>query len=380
MDPITIAAIASAGAGLIGNIVGTNSANKANKRLMREQMAWSEKESEKQRDFTRDMVSHSEQYNTPEAQFQRLKAAGLNPYLLSGSDVVDTGNIGMAPTPAVPSAPSAAAMQSPDFSPLSQFSGMLTNILLSKSQAKKNESESYSKILENSATIYKMFGKKGFDRYIGSALSQMKDTDFENSLMFRQMTAEVEMQEISKDLQALELKLNQQYKPQQLQAVVDNLQQEYVESTARVGKMAADVKNRDKELSILAKQTASNIARNAAEILHLNADTATINALRQYLVGQAKYKMSKDKSDAIVHKADAYDRYSKYRQGTKRRQFEVSDEGQDFELFNSQLIQALETVELGTRAGKNVSSSVGDYMNMVPWAPARAAVKRSARP
>ena len=89
------------------------------------------------------------------------------------------------------------------------------------------------------------------------------------------MTAEVELQEISKDLQALDLQLNKQYKPQQLQAVVDNLHQEYVESTARVGKMAADVKNREKELAIMAKEAASNIAHNAAKILNLNADTAT---------------------------------------------------------------------------------------------------------
>lgn len=382
MDPLITAAMVTAGAGLFGDLFSTNSTNKQNRALMREQMAWSEKESAKQRDFTREMQAHTEAYNDPAAQFQRLKNVGLNPYLLSGSNMVDSGNVGMAATPAVPSAPSATMMQKADFSPLTQFSGQLTNILLSKSQAKKNESESYSKVLENAGTIYKMFGKKGFDRYVGNALAQMKDTDFESSLMFRQMTAEVELQEVQKDLQAYELKLNQQYKPQQLQAVIDNLQQDYVESTARVGKMAADVKNRERELDILAKETASKIALNAAQVLHLNADTTTINEIRQYLVGQAKYKMAQDKADAVVRKADAYDRYSKFKQGKKRRAFEQSDAGQDFEYYNSQLIKYLETVELGTRAGKNFSSSVSDYSNVVSpaHAPARAAAKRTARP
>ena len=77
--------IASAGVGLLGNIIGgisqrkTNQMNlkinqmnnEFNERMMREQMAWQE-----------EMWNKQNAYNTPLAMKQRYREAGLNPGLM----------------------------------------------------------------------------------------------------------------------------------------------------------------------------------------------------------------------------------------------------------------------------------------------------------
>lgn len=71
MDPLTFglimggSALLSSGVQAGGNLLSTNAANEANKELWREQT----------------------QYNLPERQIQRLKAAGLNPHLAYGKGI-----------------------------------------------------------------------------------------------------------------------------------------------------------------------------------------------------------------------------------------------------------------------------------------------------
>lgn len=80
------AEIASAGASLLGNVFGSFMTNQSNKKIAREN-----------RSFALDMWNRNNEYNTPIAQMQRLKEAGLNPNLMYGQGT--TGN-----SPAPPSA------------------------------------------------------------------------------------------------------------------------------------------------------------------------------------------------------------------------------------------------------------------------------------
>ncbi|MDV3547376.1 hypothetical protein CMU66_02490 [Elizabethkingia anophelis] len=74
-----IAEIASAGASLLGNVLGSVFSNNSSKKVARENRA-----------FALDMWNKNNEYNTPLAQMQRLKEAGLNPNLMYGQGT--TGN------------------------------------------------------------------------------------------------------------------------------------------------------------------------------------------------------------------------------------------------------------------------------------------------
>lgn len=83
MDPVIGASLIGAGANFLGGLFGSSaqeSANRTNIMLQREAQAWNESMWQKQNE-----------YNTPAAQIQRMREAGLNPALMYSQ-----GNVGNA--------------------------------------------------------------------------------------------------------------------------------------------------------------------------------------------------------------------------------------------------------------------------------------------
>lgn len=83
MDPIIGGALIAGGASLIGGAIsshGQSNANKMNLKIAREQMQWNES-----------MWHKQNEYNTPAAQIDRMRQAGLNPALMYSQ-----GNVGNA--------------------------------------------------------------------------------------------------------------------------------------------------------------------------------------------------------------------------------------------------------------------------------------------
>lgn len=91
---------AAAGVGLIGNAVGSIFTNRAQKKMMREQMAFNRDEAQKQRDWNESMYT---KYQSPAAMRRQYEDAGYNPYLSasgnqigsigSGSSAADAGSM-----------------------------------------------------------------------------------------------------------------------------------------------------------------------------------------------------------------------------------------------------------------------------------------------
>ena len=91
MDPVIGAGLIEAGADLLSGIFSgfsQDSANQTNIQLARENREWQEK-----------MWEKTNEYNTPAAQIERMKAAGLNPALMYSQ-----GQVGNANTPSAPAA------------------------------------------------------------------------------------------------------------------------------------------------------------------------------------------------------------------------------------------------------------------------------------
>ena len=87
--PFPIGAAIQGGSAILGTVLGgifgsksQNSANAANLQINRENNAFNERMMQKQLDYNNDMWNKQNAYNTPSAQVQRLKEAGLNPYLM----------------------------------------------------------------------------------------------------------------------------------------------------------------------------------------------------------------------------------------------------------------------------------------------------------
>ena len=92
MDPVIGAGLIEAGADLLSGLFSgfsQDSANQTNIQLARENRDWQEK-----------MWEKTNEYNTPAAQIERMKAAGLNPALMYSQ-----GQVGNASTPSAPAAP-----------------------------------------------------------------------------------------------------------------------------------------------------------------------------------------------------------------------------------------------------------------------------------
>ena len=102
------ATLGSAAFNGIGSLLGGVFQNNSNKRLMREQMRWSEHMYDKQLNDQYDLLNYVNNYNSPANQRNLLEAAGYNPALL-GDKVSSVSSSAEPSLPSMPSAPAAAS-------------------------------------------------------------------------------------------------------------------------------------------------------------------------------------------------------------------------------------------------------------------------------
>lgn len=90
-----IAGGASSVMDMASNAIGSLINGRIQRRTMREQNAFNAQEAQKNRDYQTEMWHKQNEYNTPLAQRQRLKEAGLNPYMMLNGG--STGNAQSTP-------------------------------------------------------------------------------------------------------------------------------------------------------------------------------------------------------------------------------------------------------------------------------------------
>lgn len=86
---------ASSVMGMASNAIGGLINGRIQRKTMREQNAFNAQEAQKNRDYQTEMWNKQNAYNTPLAQLQRLKEAGLNPYMMLNGG--SAGNAQSAP-------------------------------------------------------------------------------------------------------------------------------------------------------------------------------------------------------------------------------------------------------------------------------------------
>lgn len=118
-----LAAGIAATAGLIGNAISSNSANKtnaSNRRLMELSNQFTEHMYDRQVQDQNALIDKLNAYNTPAAQRQRLESAGFNPYLM-----MSQGNTGNASSASAPSAGTSAQATMHPFQPDMSWAGQM---------------------------------------------------------------------------------------------------------------------------------------------------------------------------------------------------------------------------------------------------------------
>lgn len=88
--------IAAAGIQALGNAAVSVAANRRQFKYQKEAM-------QLQDEYNRKLWDYQNAYNTPQQQMERLKAAGLNPYLIYGNGAANAGNAGPLPGLDIPS-------------------------------------------------------------------------------------------------------------------------------------------------------------------------------------------------------------------------------------------------------------------------------------
>lgn len=127
-----------AGISAIGSFFTNKSNNKAANKLFDKQASFAREESQKERDWQEAMYNKNNAYNSPAAQMQRLKDAGLNPDLVYGDGSLTSPSQApaggaMAPTPTA---------VAPHFeNPFADAGQIIANKKLVESQARANDAK-----------------------------------------------------------------------------------------------------------------------------------------------------------------------------------------------------------------------------------------------
>lgn len=138
-----IGAIGGAAISAIGNFFGNKSNQKASDRLFEKQAQFSREERIAQQKWIEEMYARNNAYNTPAAQMERYKAAGLNPDLIYSQG--DSGNASFPEAPSQAATPTASVIPKNtygDTAAIAAQTGLMTaQAKALESQAKKTDTE-----------------------------------------------------------------------------------------------------------------------------------------------------------------------------------------------------------------------------------------------
>lgn len=305
-------------------------------------------------DFINKMWQANNSYNTPYAQKQRLKAAGINPFLAQSS--VGSGESSLAGSspqgaPPLGSGAMAGSVGTPSGSlaQLTPFTAVRDMLAGKQVQAQLQSSEGqYIKDLADSfVTLGKEFGPEQANKILNNILPGLGSASADGmSQTFRLLGEQVQSQHLDNLRKKMENDLLSKFGSKHAQSILDRVDIEANESAARIGKMASDARVNESEI----RELATRCAKNLAEAGLASANAETINHVRQYLVGQMRIQFNQMDYD--------------WTKGASQREFWLSPLGQE----------GLQENAINSREGntwiRNIqifNETLGDYFKIGMW-------------
>lgn len=258
-------------------------------------------------------------YNTPTAIRQRLQEAGYNPWI-SGSG---GGNL-QSLAGSAGQGHSGSASQLPLGSPIpaqNPFGGLngIAQALGIDAQISNQNAKTLNELIDGFNKASQTFGYDRAQKMYEPLIRGVSGSDSQTNLIFQNARMALE----EKRLKVAYQESVNEWLPRLNQATVDKNDQWITESVARIGKMASDVKVNDEKIDLMITEEAKNIA----EKNHLNADTKTINAIRDSLANkmdQEAVLMSYQRESAGM---DVTSKRADFIQESEGRKWQMSDEG-----------------------------------------------------
>ena len=324
--------IIQGGSGVLGSLLGgifgsssQNSANRTNLKIAQMNNEFNERMMQKQMDYNTDMWNKQNEYNTASAQVQRLKEAGLNPYLMmsNGSQI---GSASSVNSPSLASASGNPNIQAYDpsnsiASGVNAIGGAIANyISMKKAESEISKMNFENKLLEQqiismskdneykSLMNVEMLRGFKFDNY-------QKSAEYENQLWsnrYQQETFNSDVgikrlqeqnlanQNVLQGLTALQMSLNNKQLQNEIDAFPKRLKAELNEAYARSFAAFASGKASLSSAALNFKMAINETLKQRG--LHYD-NTVKLRSINS-LVQTAKYTASKAKWESSMSEYD----------------------------------------------------------------------------
>ena len=257
--------------------------------LVRKQRDWQLEDQQ----YAKNLMGYEyENFTSPSAQMKSYSNAGLNPWLLSHSDQIGSGQSTQLPNLGE-SRGSVSPVQRP---PLDNFMNGVADKLFGASQLRNQRIAALSEMAKSIPSLVKGIGSEPAKRVISSIFGRDVDTQVQDEFI----NIELGRERIAKERDSLEKEIVQLYGADKAALINQNLVFEGQKLVHEINLLVSE-KNVN-EASV--KELITRSAKNVAEKAHLNADTETINQLRPFVVKSANMKADMDGYDKIEMQAD----------------------------------------------------------------------------
>lgn len=292
-----------AGVGIAGSIaqpiidVYNNNRNIHSQERMNEQsMDWQSAESEKSRDWQEKMWLMEQQYNSPAMQKQRLREAGINPFI--GDSAINSGST-VAPSASMSGAPNVSApfASKVDFSSVNRAGESLIQLDKINSDIANQESTTFNNWVESAMQLYKDGKEEAGDKILDLAFAQYGSYAKSKSLTKEYYRNHAELSRIQSETQDFELSLRRKYGDSQANQLLSNMKMEYERISSEKDLNRSMERLHDSELKLVDAKTDSE--RENAKRIQADAKAALASAAAAYAAAVAS------KSAARGHNAEA---------------------------------------------------------------------------
>ena len=315
--------------------------------LIHKQREWQKEDQQWNESYAKRIQDYLYQnYNSPSAQMEAYKKAGLNPWLMAQGGDVGSGQSASAPSAPTTSHGSVSPFQRPALG--NTFEGVADKLFGASSLANQRLSV-MSQLAKSIPDLVKGVGRDASSRILKTLFGQ----DVSTRKIDAAIDYELESQQISNQRNQLELDLrnvfgveHEQLINQHLSSEIDKLKEQVL--SERKGRELSDAQ---------IDELVTRAARNLAEKAHLEANTETINKMREIIYYQSYFEAKSAKAQASVDAMDKNDRYAKYVSENAEREALLLQGKKDSELTPSERVYK-KSAQFWKRLGnvvKNVS-------------------------
>lgn len=268
--------------------------------LIHKQREWQKEDQQWNESYAKRIQDYLYQnYNSPSAQMEAYKKAGLNPWLMAQGGDVGSGQSASAPSAPTTSHGSVSPFQRPTLG--NTFEGVADKLFGASSLASQRLS-ALSEMAKAIPDLVRGIGSKASRSLLQSLFGESSSTETIDKMIDIQIGRDT----IAKNREDLALQIEQMYGKDKAALINQNLIYEGVKLCEEVNKLASDQKVNDASI----KELITRAAKNVAEKSKLNADTETVNQLRPFVVKSANMQADMDEYDAIESETDFIQRRS----------------------------------------------------------------------